>query len=66
MQDWPKSNLAIAYCPLGTTDCSNIADIDNLLVENSKKIFCFFDNQRVKLAKNGKVLTTEHSKRKLK
>ena len=47
-------------------DLSNIVDIDNLLVENPKKKFCIFDNKRVKLAKNGKVLITEHSQRKLK
>ena len=65
VQDWPKTRPASAYCPLETIDFSNIVDIDNLLVENSKKI-CIFDNKRVKLAKNGKILITEHSQRKLK
>ena len=45
---------------------SNVVDLDNLLVENLKISSAFFDNQRVKLAKNRKVLITEHSKRKLK
>ena len=57
---------ANAYCPLGTIYFSNVVYIDNLLVENLKINSAFFDNQRVKLAKNGKVLITEHSKRKLK
>ena len=65
VQYWPKTSPANAYCPLGTIDFSNIVDIDNLLVENSKKI-CIFHNKRVKRAKNGKVLITEHSQRKLK
>ena len=36
VQEWPKTNPANTYCPLGTTDFSNVVDIDNLLVENSK------------------------------
>ena len=36
MQEWPKTIPANAYCPLGTIDFSNVVDIDNLLVENSK------------------------------
>ena len=63
VQDWPKTSSANVYCPLGTIDFSNI--VDNLLVENSKKKFCIFYNKRVKLAKNGQVLITEHSQRKL-
>ena len=35
-QEWPKTSPANIYCPLGTIDFSNIVDIDNLLVENSK------------------------------
>ena len=65
VQDWTKTRPANAYCPLVTIDFSNIVDIDNLLVENSKKI-CIFDIKRVKLAKNGEVLITEHSQWKLK
>ena len=38
VQDWPKTNPANAYCPLGAIDFSNIVDIDNLLVENSKDL----------------------------
>ena len=41
VQDWPKISPANAYCPLGTIDFSNIVDIDNLLVENSKKYLHF-------------------------
>ena len=52
VQDRPKTSPANAYCPSGIIDFSNIVYIDNLLVENSKKI-CIFDNKRVKLAKNG-------------
>ena len=66
VQDWLKTSPANAYCPLGTIDFLNIVDIDNLLVENSEKKFCIFDNKQVKLAKNGKILITEHSMRKLK
>ena len=65
VQDCPKTSSANVYCPLGTIDFSNIDDIDNLLVENSKKKFRNFDNKRVKLARKGKVLITEHSQRKL-
>ena len=36
VQEWPKTIPANAYCPLGTIDFSNVVDIDNLLVENSK------------------------------
>ena len=53
VQEWPKTSAANTYCPLGTIDFSNIVDIDNLLVKNSKKKFCIFANKRVKLAKNG-------------
>ena len=45
VQDWPKTNSAKAYCPLGTVDISSVVYIDKLLVENSKKV-CVFDNQR--------------------
>ena len=31
-----KTIPANGYCPLGTIDFSNVVDIDNLLVENSK------------------------------
>ena len=44
----------------------NVIDIDILLVKKSKNKCCVFDNQRVKLAKNGRVLITEHSQRKMK
>ena len=37
VQDWPKTSPANAYYPLGLIDFWNIVDIDNLLVENSKK-----------------------------
>ena len=53
VQVWPKTSPAIAYCPLGTIEFSNIVDIDNLLVENSKK-FCIIHNKQVKLAKTAK------------
>ena len=33
---WPKISPANAFCLLGTIDFSNIVDIDNLQVENSK------------------------------
>ena len=36
VQEWPKTSPANTYCPLGTNDFSNVVDIDNLLVENSK------------------------------
>ena len=65
VQEWPKTSPANTCYPLGTIDFSNVVDIDNLLVENSKKILHFCD-QRVKLAKNGKVLTTVHSQQTLK
>ena len=41
VQDWPKTNPAKFYCPLGSIDFSNVVDIDNLLVENSKIISAF-------------------------
>ena len=41
VQEWHKTSPVNAYCPLGTIDFSNIVDIDNLLVENSKK-YCAF------------------------
>ena len=31
-----KTSPNNTYCPLGITDFSNVVDIDNLLVENSK------------------------------
>ena len=65
VQEWPKTTPVNTYCPLRTIDFSNVVDIDNFCVETQNK-FCFFDNQRVKLAKNGKVLTTRHSLRTLK
>ena len=34
--EWPKTSPANTYCPLGTIDFSNVVDIGNLLVENSK------------------------------
>ena len=40
-QGWLKTSPANAYSPLGTIDFANIVDIDNLLVENSKKILHF-------------------------
>ena len=36
VQEGPKTSPANTYCPLGTIDFSNVVDIDNLLVENSK------------------------------
>ena len=36
VQEWPKTSPANIYCPLGAIDFSNVVDIDNLLVENSK------------------------------
>ena len=36
VQEWPKTSTANTHCPLGTIDFSNVVDIDNLLVENSK------------------------------
>ena len=39
VQDWPRTSPANALCPLGplgTIDFSNVVDIDNLFVENSK------------------------------
>ena len=36
VQEWPKTSPANTYSPLGTIDFSNVVDIDNLLVENSK------------------------------
>ena len=36
VQEWPKTIPANTFCPLGTIDFSNVVDIDNLLVENSK------------------------------
>ena len=41
VHDWPKTSPASAFCPLGTIDFLDIVDIDNLLVENSKKILLF-------------------------
>ena len=38
---WPKTSPANAYCRLGTIDFSNIVDIDNLLVKNSKQNSAF-------------------------
>ena len=65
VQDWYRTSPAIADCPLVILHFWNVIDIDFLLVKKSK-ICCVFDNQRIKLAKNGKVLFTEHSQRKLK
>ena len=36
VQEWLKTSPANTFCPLGTIDFSNVVDIDNLLVENSK------------------------------
>ena len=41
VQDWPKTSPTNTNCPLGTIDFSNVVDIDNLLVENSKLISAF-------------------------
>ena len=41
VQDWPKTSPANAYRPLVTIDFSNVVDIDNLLVVNSKKNSAF-------------------------
>ena len=52
---------AIAARPLRTLYFVNVIDIDILLVKKLKNKCCVFDNQRVNLAKNGKVLITKHS-----
>ena len=36
VQERLKTSPANTFCPLGTIDFSNVVDIDNLLVENSK------------------------------
>ena len=66
VQDWYKISPINADCPIRIFNFWNIIDIDILLVKKSKKKCCVFDNQRIKLAKNGKRLITEHSQRKLK
>ena len=57
VQDWPKTSPANDYCPLKAIDFSKVADIDNFSCK-LKNIFCIFDNQRVKLARN---VFAEHS-----
>ena len=66
VQDWHRTSPANADCPLGKFNFWNVIDIDVLLVKKIKIKCCVFDNQRIKFAKNGKVLFTEHSQRKLK
>ena len=41
VQEWSKTSLDYAYCPLGTPNSSNVIDLDNLLVKNSKLISAF-------------------------
>ena len=36
VQEWPKISPANTYYQLGTIDFSNVVDMDNLFVENSK------------------------------
>ena len=36
VQDCPKTSPANSYCQLGSIDFSNVAYLDNFLVENSK------------------------------
>ena len=54
VQDWSKTSLANAVCPLRTLNYSNVIDIDILLVKKINNKFCVFDNQRKKLAKKAK------------
>ena len=66
VQGWQRTSPVNADCQLGIINFWNVIDIDILLVKKSKNKCCVFDNQRIKLAKNGKVLFTEHSQRELK
>ena len=66
VQECYRTSPVNVDCPLGTFNLWNVIDIDILLVKKSKINAAFFDDQRIKLAKNGKVLFTEHSQRKLK
>ena len=64
-QGWYRTSPANADCPLGIFNIWNV--INRFFVsEKIENKCCVFDNQRIKLAKNGKVLFTEHSQRKLK
>ena len=65
VQYWYKTGPAKNDCPLGTFNFSNVIDIDILLAKKSKINAAFLIiNEHSK--KNGKVLITEHSQRKLK
>ena len=65
VQDWYRTSPANADWPLRIFNFLNVIDIDILFVKKSKNKCCVFDNQRIKLAKTGKFLFTEHSQRKL-
>ena len=64
VQDWSETSPANAYLPSVTLNFLNIIDKDNLLVKNSKQKFGVFDNQQIKLTKNGIVSITEHSQQR--
>ena len=51
VQKWTKISLAIVVCPLRKPNCSNVIDIDNLVIERIKNQCFIFDNHRDKLAK---------------
>ena len=61
VQDWYRTSPANVVCPLKIFNFWNVIDIVILFVKKIKSKCCVFDNQRIKLAKNGKVFFTEHS-----
>ena len=65
VQDWYRTSPANVDCSFVIFIFWNVIDIDILLVKVKIKC-CNFDNQRIKLAINGKVFFTEHSQRRVK
>ena len=66
VQDWHRTSPANVDCPLGIFIFWIVIDIDILFVKKSTVTPAFLINNEIKLAKNLKVLFTEHSQRKLK
>ena len=63
VQDWYRTSPVNVDCPLGMFNLWNVIDLDILFVKKLKVNAAFL---AIKLAKNGKVLFTEHSQRKYK
>ena len=52
--EWYRTSSANIDCPLEIFSFWNAIDTDILFVKKVKSKCCVFDNQRIKLAKNGK------------